>query len=351
MQQSLPFHKIAADYANLPIFDVRSPSEFQRGHIPGAINLPLFDNSDREHIGLTYKKFGQQAAIREGLDVVGPRLRLLVETVDQATNSKKIILHCWRGGMRSESVGWLLQLCGYEVILIEGGYKAFRQFALATFEQEFQFFILGGYTGSGKTDILKRMPDFDQQIIDLEGLARHKGSAFGSLGEAAQPTQQQFENSLALQLRKSNRHRPIWLEDESRRIGSCSLPLTIWQQMRRAPLFVLEIPADYRTVNLMKDYGKFSPAQLGEAVEKLARRLGDQNMRYALELLANNNLSDCCQFLLEKYYDPMYAYGISQRDEQQIKPVNSSDYDSETYIRKLINLVDSPLKAVPPDSC
>ena len=341
MQKCLPYRIIAEKYADLPIFDVRSPAEYQRGHIPGALNLPLFEDQDREDVGTIYKQNGKQAAILEGLDRVGPRMRGIVETVRAKSRQKTIVLHCWRGGMRSESVAWLLSLCDYEVILLEGGYKAFRQHVLAMFEQQYTFLVLGGYTGSGKTRILTEMQKQAQQVIDLEGLAHHKGSSFGALGEEPPPTQQQFENRLAIHLQKCDPEKPIWLEDESRRIGGRSIPHTLWEQLRSSPLFVLHIPAESRTVNLLEDYGHFPADQLSDAIKRLAKRLGDQSMRHALDLVKNGNFKACCLFLLEKYYDPMYAFGISKRSPEQLRKIQGEFDSFKAYADELIKTAEN----------
>jgi len=182
----------------LPVFDVRTPAEFAKGHIPGAFNLPLFSDEERRRVGIIYKQIGRESAILEGLEYVGPKMRRIVETVQSITGHKTLLLHCWRGGMRSSSVAWLLNTSGYEIFLLKGGYKAFRHYVLDSFEIPRDIIILSGHTGSGKTEILQALSRLGEQAIDLEKLACHKGSAFGSLGETPQPAQQEFENHLAL---------------------------------------------------------------------------------------------------------------------------------------------------------
>lgn len=199
--KSVSIEEFIALRDRFPVFDVRTPAEYDKGHIPGAHNLPLLSDVERALVGTTYHKAGREAAILEGLEYVGPKMRQMVETVQHATESKTVMLHCWRGGMRSKSVGWLLNTYGYKVFLLTGGYKAFRHYVLQSFEIPRNIIILSGHTGSGKSDVLEHLQHLQEQVIDLEGLAHHKGSAFGGLGELPQPSQQQFENQLAFQWR------------------------------------------------------------------------------------------------------------------------------------------------------
>jgi len=176
------FLSLARQY---PVFDVRSPGEYQHAYIPGAYNLPLFTDEERKLVGTLYKQDSREQAIKAGLDYFGLKMRKMVEEVE-AMNSKTVLVHCWRGGMRSAGVAWLLDLYGFKVYTLVGGYKSFRKWVLARFEKPYPFQVVGGYTGSGKTELLKELATKGHTIIDLEGIAHHKGSAFGALGEAAQ---------------------------------------------------------------------------------------------------------------------------------------------------------------------
>ncbi|MCX7769363.1 MAG: tRNA 2-selenouridine(34) synthase MnmH, partial [Flavobacteriales bacterium] len=230
------------------LIDVRTPSEFRNGHIPGAINVPLFLDEERAAVGLLYKQKGSRAAIRAGLDYVGPRLSTLVKQVEdlleQGENSPRLIIYCWRGGMRSASVAWLLRLYGMEPETIPGGYKSFRRFVNSIFTKPIPIAVLGGLTGSGKTLVLRQMQLAGIPVVDLEELACHQGSAFGHLGQPSQPSQEHFENLLALTLYRAGKKAldsgsVVWIEDESRFIGSLHLPLPLWQRMQEAPLFLM----------------------------------------------------------------------------------------------------------------
>jgi tRNA 2-selenouridine synthase len=254
------------------LLDVRSPAEYNHAHIPGAISFPLFTDEERKVVGTTYKQVSRQAAIKIGLDYFGPKMRPMVEEVEallskgqqeKSNGSNCIFLYCWRGGMRSGAVAWLLNLYGFNVTVLNGGYKAFRNHVLKTFEQPYDFKILGGYTGSGKTEVLQELKVMGEKVICLESVASHKGSAFGNINMPPQPTQEMFENLLSyelravsceqeernLQPRTSNLEQPnpfIWLEDESQRIGTVNLPNALWQAMRTSPLYFLEIPFEER---------------------------------------------------------------------------------------------------------
>lgn len=304
------------------IVDVRSPAEYRQGHIPGAVNMPLFSDEERAIVGITYKQQGSRAAVKEGLRLVGPRLAAMVESVEdllkETDSDRELWLYCWRGGMRSASVAWLLQQAGFRPQTIRGGYKAFRRWALATFEQPLPLALLGGFTGCGKTHILRALQQRGLPVVDLEALACHQGSAFGQLGQPPQPTQQQFENDLAVSLRKaldlaSETGRPVWLEDESRFIGSLYLPPRLWQQMLKAPLYTLPDDRERRLQNLAKDYGRFAPAELASSVLKLRKRLGPEKTAAVLAELGRGNLHNAARQLLD-YYDKTYSHSMAKRE-------------------------------------
>ena len=184
----------------VPLADVRTPAEFAHGHVPGAFNLPLFSDEERVSIGTTYKQVGKEAAILLGFDLTGPKWSGFIKQALEMAPEKKIAVHCWRGGMRSGAMAWALDIYGFEVYQVEGGYKQYRRWVLDQFEATYALFILGGMTGSGKTRILHELRSLGQQVIDLEELAQHRGSSFGSMNKLVQPTQEQFENNLASEL-------------------------------------------------------------------------------------------------------------------------------------------------------
>lgn len=320
----------------LPVFDVRTPAEFEQGHIPGAHNLPLFSNEERAEVGTLYKHEGRQPAILRGLELVGPKLRRLVDqTRANAPAHDAVLVHCWRGGMRSESVAWLLETCGYRTFTLHGGYKAFRRHVLATLDQPRRVVLLGGMTGAGKTEVLHALRQRGEQIIDLEGLAHHKGSVFGGLGEPPQPTQQQFENELARRWAALDPDRLVWIEDESCRIGQLSIPAACWQQMQAAPIYVLDVPLHARIERLVALYGDRPMEELAGAFDRIERRLGGQRTQEALAALTRGDLPAACARSLH-YYDRAYRHALTQRPTEHVHYLASDPADPNALVEALL---------------
>ncbi len=299
------------------ILDVRSPKEFNHAHIPQAHSFPLFTDDERKIVGTVYKQKSREDAIKIGLDFFGAKMKPMVQQAEallQANSSKNIFVHCWRGGMRSNAVAWLLDLYGFKVYLLKGGYKAYRNWVLQQFEKEYTLKIIGGKTGSGKTLVINEMQKLHCAAIDLEGLAHHKGSSFGALGELKQPTQEQFENNLATVLLKNNFTKTtIFVEDESQRIGNVNVPNALWAQMRKAEVLYVDINFEERLKWIVEQYGKFEIDKLKEATIRIQKRLGGLILKQTLEHLNNNNLEAAFRLLLA-YYDREYdkAYNCRQ---------------------------------------
>ncbi|MEZ4686041.1 MAG: tRNA 2-selenouridine(34) synthase MnmH, partial [Bacteroidia bacterium] len=292
------------------LLDVRSPGEFSQGSVPGAFNLPLFDNQERAEIGTLYKLTGPETALLQGLELVGPKLAPMLRTVKKiAGKNRQLAVHCWRGGMRSASVAQLLEAAGYEVSILRGGYKAYRNFVLEEFARPRELRILGGRTGSGKTGILLAMKALGAQVIDLEGLANHKGSAFGHLLEAPQPSQPNFEHALFNALRACDPSRPIWLEDESISIGKIYIPKAFWEQMCASPLAVVEMSTGRRLQQLEQDYADAPVDELYASLEKIKKRLGGQHVKAAREALDSHDYKEAAGIALH-YYDRAYDRGL-----------------------------------------
>ena len=292
------------------VLDVRSPGEFTSGHIPGAINLPLFEDEERAQVGTLYKQAGKRQALLEGLSLVGPKLRDLALNAQRHAKESTAKVHCWRGGMRSEAVSWLLRLTGLPTITLSGGYKSFRSFAQSTFNERYPLLVIGGLTGCGKTELLSHLRTFGQQTIDIEGLARHRGSSFGSRG--LQPTQEQFENDLALQLSLCDKSRPIWIEDESRMVGKCQVPGPLFSQLRAAPLFLLQKSREERIQRLVEEYGVSAAADLIAAVRKIEKRLGGEKTRLVCKHIAGGAYLEAVADMLV-YYDKAYDFALARR--------------------------------------
>lgn len=321
-----------------PVIDVRTPAEFEQGHFPGAKNVELFTNVERSIVGTVYKKEGRQPAILKALEFSSPRFKELIKRVKKHNTNETFLVHCWRGGMRSGAVAWLLEMYGFNVYLLKGGYKSFRRKVLAEFEEERNMIVLGGKTGSGKTLILHELKKLGEQVIDLEGLANHKGSSFGAIGEKPQPTQEEFENNLFFELLKTDKTKPLWLEDESRAIGNKGIPEKLWNQLREAKVFYLDIPFEVRLKNIADTYGKYSVKELIEATERISRRLGDQECRKAVEHFQKGEIEMGIEPSL-RYYDKTYTYNLEKREKEKIisMVVNeiNAQHTAESILQKI----------------
>lgn len=307
------FLRLAQDH---PIFDARTPSEFDDGHIPGAINLPLFSDEERAEVGTLYKQQGRRDAILHGLDVVGPKMRWLVEQVEaQAKPPAHVLVHCWRGGMRSSSVAWLLETYGFEVTVLDDGYKGYRRHVLEMCEADFPgLVVLGGLTGCGKTEVLHELRELGEQVIDLEGLANHRGSTFGGI-ERNEVTQQQFDNDMAAVIAGLDPTQRVWVEDESRMVGRCRVPVAFFEQKKVAPIVCLEMPRSTRLARLVEEYGEHPDDQLLNAFERIKKRLGGERFQTVLDAIEQGDLETACHEAL-LYYDKAYGYGLDKRDDQ-----------------------------------
>jgi tRNA 2-selenouridine synthase len=326
------------------IVDVRSPSEFAHAHMPGAINIPLFSDEERKVVGTAYKQQSRQTAIKAGLDFYGPKMGNIVEEIENAiaqhnssdsnSNMKvSIYLHCWRGGMRSAAVAWLLDLYGFNVSTLSGGYKTYRARVLKMLSQPLCLKILGGFTGSGKTDMLQHMQSNGDAVLDLENLANHKGSAFGALGKQEQPSQEMFENRIAnalQQLIKKGINKSIWVEDESQRIGKLNIPLPIYENMRQSTLYFLDIPFEERLKNIILNYGNHPEDELISCVSRISNRLGGLETKLAINFLFQNNVKESFRILLH-YYDKWYRKGLQKR---KTLPENIYKISCETITEK-----------------
>ena len=355
-----------------PVIDVRSPGEFAHAHIPSAISLPLFTDEERKEVGTAYKQQSREVAIKIGLDFFGPKMRKMVEEAESIVSgftlndskenerlkneqqeTKNILVHCWRGGMRSGAVAWLLDMYGFKVFLLAGGYKAYRKWVLLQFEKEYNFNIIGGYTGSGKTLLIKELQNQGKTVIDLEGLANHKGSAFGALENIPQPGQEMFENRLAKSLlvarcsltgngdfhtKNEQLTSTIFLEDESQRIGNLQLPIPLWKTMRKAPVFFIDIPFEERLNYITSDYGKQNKEILKEAILRIQKRLGGLETKNAVNFLDENNYKECFNILLS-YYDKWYYKGLQNRENLSslLNKIPCTSVDTKTNTQKLLS--------------
>ena len=328
--------------------------------------MPLFTDEERKIVGTTYKQQSREQAIKIGLDMFGPKMRKMVEEIEEILNKEQgisnneggeiqrehggyltntqspttnsIYLYCWRGGMRSAAVAWLLDLYGFKVYTLAGGYKAFRNHVLQTFQRPFSFKIIGGFTGSGKTEVLQELEKNGQPVIDLERIASHKGSAFGAFKMPPQPSPEMFENLLAMELWEKTASSKlkaqssestdsfgdpftthdspltIWLEDESQRIGNLNIPSALWETMRQSPLVFLEIPFEERLNHLTEEYSSCDTEKLMDSVRRISKRLGGLETKNTLELLEKGDHREAFRILLN-YYDKRYLKGLHNREQ------------------------------------
>ncbi|MFH1322200.1 MAG: tRNA 2-selenouridine(34) synthase MnmH [Bacteroidota bacterium] len=253
------------------------------------------------------------------------------------------MLHCWRGGIRSQSFAWLLSTAGFKVYTLKKGYKAYRDLLLNSFNNRADIIVLGGMTGSGKTDILRYLSKSGNQVLDLEEIANHKGSAFGHLGQEQQPTTEQFQNDLYDTWRKFDMNKPIWIEDESQAIGSVRIPDPLFLLMRSSPVIKIEISREIRAKRLVKEYASFSNEQLRKAILGIEKRLGGLNTKKAITALEEQDHLSVANITLQ-YYDKAYNYGISKRDTDSIFPIRFGKDDprqNAKHIEKFVRKVNS----------
>jgi tRNA 2-selenouridine synthase len=302
----------------LPLIDVRSPSEFAKGNIPNAYNIELFTDEERAIVGTAYKKESKEKAIAIGYEFVKPKLNNFVNSALSIAPNKEAVIHCWRGGMRSNAFATHLVENGFtKVYVIENGYKAFRNYVLDSFTETIHLKILGGYTGTGKTEILHALKRKGAQVIDLEGLANHRGSAFGGIDLPEQPTTEQFENKLFSEIQGLDTKLPIWVEDESKSIGKVSIPNAFYLKMGAMPVYFLEVPFKERVQHLVNTYANLNQQKLGEAIGKIAKRLGNDKAKLALAALEDKDYDKVVTLTLF-YYDKYYLKGLEKRPTSTI---------------------------------
>lgn len=320
------------------MIDVRSPGEFAQGHIPGATNLPLFSDEERAAVGTLYKQQGRDAAMIEGLRYVGPKLSDMALCARELAPHGKVGVHCWRGGERSASMAWLLEKAnGMEVLTLKQGYKAFRRHVLDTFKRPWNLVVLGGYTGSGKTGLLDLLAQAGEQVVQLEGLAHHKGSAYGGIGEAAQPSNEHFENLIWAALARMEPQRPIWVEDESQLVGHAKVPDDFFHLMRQAPALFVDRPKEERVARLVIEYGSLPKDELAAATLRIRKKLGPQNTTAALDALEAGDLHAVARNTLN-YYDKAYLHGFNSRPAEQRQHVQAAGMDPGEVTRTLLSL-------------
>ncbi len=319
----------------IPLIDARSEGEFAQSHIPGAFNLPILNNQERIVVGTLYKEKGAEKATLKGFELVGPRFHLIQKEALRQFPEKKIIVYCWRGGMRSQILSWLLEMVGFEVYRLKGGYKTYRTFTFEEVRKNRKLLVLGGKTGSAKTLLLQKLQEKGEQILDLEGIANHKGSSFGSIGQLPQPSVEQFENLLAESLRLLDVDIPTWVENESRKIGRLIVPDRLFEQMGKSPLIDIQKSTEERIAHIAAEYASLPEEELIAAVKRLQKRLGGLRTQEAIEAIQSKDHIAWISNLLI-YYDKTYEFDLSRHESGLIQVLDLSGKSLETQLELLI---------------
>ncbi len=315
--------------------DVRSPMEFIESAITNAHNIPLLNDENRKAVGICYKQKGQDAAITLGYQLINPIKQQLIDQLITITAEKEIKLYCARGGLRSQKMAEFLDPIGYNVLVLKGGYKAYRNYAIKHIARFKNICILSGYTGCDKTGILEQLRLRGEQVLNLEALANHKGSAFGGLGENEQPRNTQFRNLIFESLRKYDPEKRLWIESESITIGRVSIPDELWINMLEANGIEIVLPIEKRIDFIVKSYGKFDKELLIASIQKISKRLGGQDTKALCEKTENNELHEVVERLL-KYYDKAYESGRKKRNCQNYVKFNLENIDAVENSRLLL---------------
>lgn len=321
------------------IVDVRTPAEFESGHIVGAINIPLFSNEQRAVVGTIYKRIGKEQAVEKGLEFVGAKLADLVRDTKRVSDGKPLFLYCWRGGMRSGSMAWLFSTAGMDVSLLKGGYKAFRHSFEHMLEAiDWEIVLVSGATGSGKTELLHHIAEQGEQVLDLEGIANHKGSVFGGFGQQPQPTTEHFINLLHKCFREFDRSKRIWCEGESMLIGHVFLPQKLYDIMRNSKIVEVAMDIEQRLDRLTIEYGLFPTEMLIEAFTKIRKRFGNEQTQQAIDYLGEGNIREAARMALG-YYDKAYVKSGSKQAREQIENFTIDNNNMKNSALRLINQI------------
>ncbi len=330
------------------LIDVRSPEEYYKGHMPNSINIPLFNNEERSIIGKKYKLSGRTNAVREGFKIIERKIDNLLEDIFLANNkysnlnseenkSQQIIkIYCARGGMRSQSICWLLEKFSYSCLKLDGGYKSYRNYVLKSFNEKFKIIVIGGKTGTGKTNLLNKLKKLNYQVLDLESLANHRGSTFGGLGMPDQPKNEQYENLISENLDDFNKENIIFMEAESPNIGKNRIPHDLYKQMINAQRIEIIRDERIRINELIRTYSLFSKNDLKDSVLRITKRLGPQRTKSALDFIEKENWEGVCKSVLE-YYDKCYAYDL--KNKKYVKTLNMNLKNDDEIIQEIIKTV------------
>lgn len=326
----------------IPVVDVRSPGEFAQGHIDGAVNIPLFSDEERAAVGTAYKQQSREQAVLLGLEFAGPKLKQYVIEAKKSAVDGNLLIYCWRGGMRSEFMARIFEMADIQVGRLIKGYKAYRSYVRESFSHPANILILSGQTGSGKTDILHELSALGEQVLDLENLAHHKGSAFGAIGERPQNSNEQFENNLFARWSQLDPERPIWVEDESASIGRNQIPPDLFAQMRAATVVNIKVDKSLRIRRLVKEYTDVDKEEFVACLEKIRKRLEPVVAKEAIEAAKQGQFEMAIDLAL-KYYDKAYQFGLNKRSPSTIRVLGPLEDDPAENARKLIEYRENEL--------
>ena len=332
------------------LIDVRSPEEYYKGHMPNSISIPIFNNEERSIIGKKYKYYGRENAVREGFKIIENKIDKIINkfilikkefdisTIDKTANDTYIKIYCARGGMRSQSMLWLLEKFHYPCITLNGGYKTYRNWVLNIFKDRQKIIVIGGKTGTRKTKILEKLKALGYQILDFENLANHRGSSFGGLGMKEQPTNEQYENLIAEDLNKFNKKKFIFVEAESANIGKNRIPHELYKQMKNSKRIEIIRNEKIRIKELINTYSKYKKNDLKESVLKITKRLGPQRTKSAINSIDNEDWENVCKSVLD-YYDRCYEHELKDKKDVNVLDMNlRTDYEIINEIIKIISI-------------
>ena len=332
------------------LIDVRSPDEYYKGHMPNSINFPIFNNEERSIIGKKYKYSGRENAVREGFKIIEKKIdklirefilikeEFLISNGGKFSYGENIKIYCARGGMRSQSIFWLLEKFKYPCITLNGGYKTYRNWVLNCFKDNKKLIVIGGKTGTRKTKILTKLKSLDYQVLDFESLANHRGSSFGGLGMIKQPTNEQYENLICEDLDKFKKLKFIFVEAESPNIGKNRIPHELYNQMKNSKRIEIIRDERIRIDELVNTYSKYEKKDLKESVLRISKRLGPQRTKSAINSIDKEDWENVCKSVLD-YYDRCYEYELSNKKD--VKILNMGGKSDIEIIKKIIKQLES----------
>lgn len=339
MVETIEIDKFLEMKESITPVDVRSPIEFDHSRVPGSINIPLFSNEERASIGWTYKHKGQEEAIRLGESYAVPKIPSYLEQAELHSENGEVIVLCARGGMRSSRFSDFLSENGFKVFRLNKGYKNYRRHVLGSFQKKLNLTVLAGKTGCGKTEILEKLSEMKEQVIDLEGFASHRGSAFGTIGYGMQPSTEYFENRLFETIGHFKTQKRIWVEDESLNIGKIFLPQEFYDQMKEAPQVLVNMDRESRISRLCEDYGQSGSIPLKAGLEKIRKKLGMENYSKAVAALDSGRMADAVSIVLG-YYDKCYDYSMALKNRRTLFRIESGNGDIEAAASAIMDQLD-----------